>query len=205
MPSGASAVLVFARAPVAGAVKTRLIPRLGAAGAARLQERLIRATLRTAHAAQCGPVQLHLAPAHTLYRGAARQKGKDLGERMYRALRRGLRRSSSVILIGTDCPELRPSDLRRAARWLRGGADIVLAPAEDGGYALIAARRISISIFSGIRWGGADVYRETLKRAERAGLRWRALRTVRDLDRPADLERLRSLRFSAASRRCARR
>jgi uncharacterized protein len=205
MPSAASAVLVFARAPVAGAVKTRLIPRLGAAGAARLQHHLIRATLRTAQAAHCGPVQLHLTRPHALFRRSKVQKGGDLGERMHRALRTALRRHRSAILIGTDAPALGAADLRRAARWLLGGADVVLAPAEDGGYALIAARRISFSVFAGIEWGGADVYRETVKRLDAAGLRWRALRTVWDVDRPADLERLRSLRFSSASRRRARR
>jgi glycosyltransferase A (GT-A) superfamily protein (DUF2064 family) len=79
MPSAASAVLVFARAPVAGAVKTRLIPALGAAGAARLHERLIRSALRTARAASCGPVALHLTQGHALFPGARLQRGKDLG------------------------------------------------------------------------------------------------------------------------------
>ena len=198
-------IIVFARAPIAGAVKTRLVPRLGAAGAARLQQRLIRSALRTAGAARCGPVELHLSGRHTLYPRAKKQKGNDLGERMYHAMRVALERYSAVILIGTDSPELRPADLRRAARWLRGGADVVLAPAEDGGYALIAARRISPGIFQGIAWGSDSVYSATVKGIERARLEWRALRTVWDVDRPADLERLRSLRFSSASRRRARR
>jgi rSAM/selenodomain-associated transferase 1 len=205
MPSAASAVIVFARAPVAGAAKTRLIPRLGAAAAARLQERLVRSALRTAHGAACGPVELHLTRPHALFRHSKIQRGRDLGERMHYALRLALRRHGSAILIGSDCPELRPADLRRTARWLRGGADVVLAPAEDGGYALIAARKISSELFRGIAWGSNSVYGETVKRIEAAGLRWRALRTVWDLDRPADLERLRSLRFSSAWRRCARR
>jgi rSAM/selenodomain-associated transferase 1 len=205
MPSAASAVIVFARAPVAGAVKTRLIPRLGAPGAARLQQRLTRCALRMARGAHCGPVELHLTRPHALYRGAKRQKGDDLGERMQNALALALRRYRSAILIGTDAPALTAADLRRAARWLQGGADVVLAPAEDGGYALIAATRVSSSLFRGMPWGSDRVYAETVKRANQAGLRWRALRTVWDVDRPADLERLRSLRFSSASRRCARR
>jgi uncharacterized protein len=205
MPSAASAVIVFARAPVAGAVKTRLIPRLGAAGAARLQERLVHSALRTARAAACGPVELHLTRPHALFRHSKMQKGRDLGERMHRALRSGLRHHGSVILIGTDCPALRAGDLRQAARWLRGGVDVVLAPAEDGGYALVAARKISPEVFRGIAWGSDSVYGETVKRIEASGLRWRALRTVWDVDRPADLERLRSLRFSSTSRRSARR
>jgi uncharacterized protein len=205
MPSAASAVLVFARAPVAGAVKTRLVPRLGAAGAARLQERLMRATLRTARAADCGPVELHLTRRHALFRRSKLQQGCDLGERMHHALRTALRRYRSAILIGADAPALGAADLRRAARWLQGGTDVVLAPAEDGGYALIGARKISAGVFRGIAWGSDSVYAQTVKRVEAAGLRWRALRRVWDVDRPADLERLRSLRFSSASRRCARR
>ena len=205
MSSGASALIVFARAPIAGAVKTRLIPELGAAGAARLHERLIRATLATARASRCGPVELHLTRKHTLFPGAQAQRGADLGERMQNALAAALRRYRCDVLIGADAPALTPRDLRRAVRWLQGGAELVLAPAEDGGYALIGATRISFSVFRGIEWGAESVYRETVRRIESAGLRWRALRTIWDVDRPADLARLRSLRFSAASWRCARR
>jgi len=123
---------------------------------------------------------------------------------MCNALRVALRSHSFAILIGSDCPELGRADLRRAARWLQGGCDVVLAPAEDGGYALIGARRPR-DIFSGVEWGSSSVYASTTARLDKAGLRWRALRTVWDVDRPADLERLRSLRFSSASRRGARR
>src|SRR5437879_10054624 len=69
---------------------------------------------------------------------------------MYRALAAALRRYSAALLIGTDCPVLRPQDLRRATRLLRGGCDVVLSPAEDGGYALIGARRVSWRLFDGI-------------------------------------------------------
>jgi hypothetical protein len=94
-------------------------------------------------------------------------------------------------------------DLQRAARWLRGGYDAVLAPAEDGGYALIGLRKSVPRLFQGIEWGSERVYAETVKKL--AGYRWRALRRVWDLDRPQDLERLRSLRFPLASRQVARR
>jgi glycosyltransferase A (GT-A) superfamily protein (DUF2064 family) len=118
--------------------------------------------------------------------------------------------STPFRLIGADCPELAARDLRRADRLLRAGCDAVIAPAEDGGYALIALRRCSPLLFEGIGWGGPDVYAETLRRLERLGWRWRALRTVWDLDRPEDLPRLgrvrlRSRRFSSGARRAARR
>lgn len=204
MPTGASAVvIIFARAPVAGAVKTRLIPRLGAEGAARLQRRLIRTALRTAQAV--APIELHVTRTHSWLRSLGvplvPQRGRDLGERMHHALKQ----RRLAILIGSDAPALRPADLHRARRWLQGGADVVLSPAEDGGYALIAARRLDARIFDGVRWGGADVLERTLLNISKVGLRYRLLRTVWDVDRPQDVERIRWLRSSSASPRGARR
>jgi glycosyltransferase A (GT-A) superfamily protein (DUF2064 family) len=190
------AVLVFSRAPQPGRVKTRLVPRLGEWRAARLHARMTAHALRSAHAAACGPVELY---------DSARQRGADLGARMHHALERALRRHRGAIVIGADCPELRPADLRRAARALAGGCDVVLAPAEDGGYVLIGARRVSPALFSGIEWGGASVYAATVQRLATLGYRWRALRELWDVDRPQDLERLRWLRFASAARPPARR
>jgi len=101
----------------------------------------------------------------------------------------------AAILIGADCPELRARDLRRAAQLLRGGCDAVLAPAEDGGYALIGLRRVSPRLFAGLEWGGPQVYSRTALELAKLGWRWRALRTVWDVDRPQDLERLRASRL----------
>jgi rSAM/selenodomain-associated transferase 1 len=197
------AIIVFARAPQAGRAKTRLIPRRGAAGAARLQARLILHALRVACLAQCGHVELHGAPraGHSFFAYCAarfqvelrNQKGRDLGERMHAAVSRALRRHRAVILIGSDCPELRPSDLRRAARLLRGACDAVIAPAQDGGYALIGLKSAPRALFSNIAWGEASVYCETCARLDALGLRMRALRTVRDIDRPEDLAHARNL------------
>jgi hypothetical protein len=106
-------------------------------------------------------------------------------------MRGALRARRAAVLIGSDCPALRPSDLRRAARLLAGGADAVLAPAEDGGYALIGLRRVRDELFSGVRWGTEDVMRQTRERLARLGWRWRELRTVWDVDRPEDYRRLR--------------
>ncbi len=196
MRTGADvAVLVFGKAPLPGRAKTRLIPRLGEWRAARLQARLTVRAMRTARDARCGTVELHVLGGKKFQIRTKRQKGADLGERMYRALRGALRRHRAAIVIGTDCPVLTPRDLRRAARLLRGGCDAVIAPAEDGGYALIGMKKISAGIFSGIAWGGPEVYSETAKRLESAGYRWRALRTVWDVDRPGDLDRLASLGF----------
>lgn len=180
-----SRVLVFAREPRAGRVKTRLIPLLGEAGAARLHARLVHRALATARAARLGRVQLW---------STRRQRGADLGARMLHAFRHALRRAERVILIGADCPALRASDLRRAARWLAGGADAVFAPAEDGGYALVALRRVSPRLFEEISWGGAQVMAQTRARLALLGWRWRELPEVWDVDRPEDVRRLATLR-----------
>ena len=184
-----------------GAAKTRLVPRLGTWRAARLQARLTERALRTAMDARM-VVELHATPSatHPYFRllekrlrvPAKRQTGRDLGERMSRAFARTLRRRRAAIIIGTDCPALEPRDLRRAARLLRGACDAVLAPAEDGGYALIGLRKLRRELFEGIEWGGHRVLQDTLARTK--DLRVRLLRTVWDVDRPEDLERLGSLR-----------
>jgi len=175
-------VIVFARAPRAGRVKTRLIPLLGEQGAARLHARLLRRALRTARGARLGAVELWTAERQ--------QRGADLGERMMHAFAHSLRRAARVILIGSDCPVLRPRDLRQAARWLAGGADAVFAPAQDGGYALIALRRVSPRLFQGMAWGGAQVMTQTRERLLALGWRWRELPVVWDVDRPEDYRRL---------------
>lgn len=206
-------MLVFARAPQPGRAKTRLVARLGAWGAARLQARLTGNAIRTARAAGVGPVELHVVPSrrHAFFQRIGRgmavreQKGADLGERMHGAIAASLRRYRGVILIGTDCPSLREEHVRGAARWLMGGYDAVLAPAEDGGYGLIGLRRVSPALFQGIEWGEADVYARTAAKLRAGCFRWRTLPTIWDVDRPEDLERLRSLRFSSARPRSARR
>ena len=196
-------IIVFAKAPVPGKAKTRLVPALGEWGAARLHERLTRHAVRTALAAGCGRVEIHGTRRHSFFDSLGLpfrvQRGRDLGERMHHALGR----NPGAILIGTDCPALTAADLRRAARLLCGGYEAVLAPAEDGGYALIALRRVAPGTFRNIAWGTSTVFDETAKRLRR--YRWRALRTVWDVDRPEDLPRLRALRLASAGRRRVRR
>lgn len=204
---GETALVVFAKAPQTGRVKTRLAPLLGEAGAARLHARLVERSLATATAARCGRLELHCAPRmrHPFFSAMARRhalrlraQGRgDLGARMCRAFERTLRTADAVVLIGADCPALRPGDLRAAARALRAGADAVLAPAEDGGYALIGLRRISPGLFDDIAWGGPGVLAETRRRFARLGWRWVELRTLWDVDRPEDVARLRKSRLLA--------
>jgi len=197
-------VVVLARAPIPGRTNSRLVPRLGRWGAARLQARLTERTLRTARAARLGPIELHGAPRAGLpffLRCARRfgaslhvQRGRDLGERMQHAAAQALRRARAAILIGTDCPMLSVRDLRAAARALQGGVDAVLVPAEDGGYALIGLRRADPRAFRDIAWGSGTVYAVTRARSAALGWRVRVQRTVWDLDRPEDLTRRIALR-----------
>jgi uncharacterized protein len=147
-------------------------------------------------ASRLGPVELHVDgdAGHPLFArlqadgiaGITAQRGTDLGERMYNALRDGLARFASVILVGSDCPGIDPAYLRQATGALRG-ASVVLGPAADGGYVLIGARRVSPSVFSGIAWGGDKVFGDTVTALETAGLDWAALPVLADIDRPSDL------------------
>jgi rSAM/selenodomain-associated transferase 1 len=194
-------LIVFAKAPRPGRVKTRLARALGAAAAARLHARLLERALASARQARCAEVELHCAPdcAHPLLRRVARryrarlraQSGGDLGERMHRAFAGALGRSAAAVLVGSDCPGLGPRALRAAFDALAGGMDAVLAPAADGGYALLGLRRAAPRLFESIAWGGPQVLEQTRARLAAAGLRWRELAQVRDVDRPADVARLR--------------
>ncbi|HYC47478.1 MAG TPA: TIGR04282 family arsenosugar biosynthesis glycosyltransferase [Burkholderiales bacterium] len=192
-------VLVFAKAPRPGAVKTRLVPVLGAEGAAALQARLLKHTLKTAARAALGPLELHGDPADDDFlRYCARhfgaelvaQRGDDLGARMHRAFEQALTRASLVVLVGSDCPALTAKHLRLAAHALAEGHDAVFVPTEDGGYALIGLTRSDPRLFRDMPWSSPDVMAETRRRVRE--LAWRAveLETLWDVDRPADYERL---------------
>ena len=185
----------MAKAPVPGLAKTRLIPVLGAAGAARLQERFIAATVTTALAA--GDVTLWAAPddAHPIFRELppdvhlARQVGSDLGERMHAAIAAA---RAPVVVIGTDCPALTANHLRTAIALLHDGLDAVIAPAEDGGYVLIGLNRPVPALFQGVAWSTPSVMAETRHRLAAANLSWREPFRLWDVDTPEDLDRMRA-------------
>ena len=199
MPPTSRRVLVFAKAPVPGAAKTRLIPLLGAEGAAALHARLVKHTLATARQAALGTIELHGAPADDdfLRHCAARypaelidQSEGDLGERMCTALRSALAAVDHAILIGTDSPALTARHLRHAAQALAQGHDAVIVPAEDGGYVLIGLARVDPALFDGIEWSTAHVMEQTRERLRALGWRWVELETLWDVDLPEDYARL---------------
>ncbi len=193
----AARILVFAKAPIPGQAKTRLIPALGAQGAADLHEKMVRHTLDTATQANLCPVELWCAnePDHPFFYDLLQhypltlkqQCGNDLGERMNYALCKTLKQSPYALLIGTDSPSLAVNDLRNALEKLKNGDDCVLNPAEDGGYVLIGLSRCDDKIFSDIVWGSSSVLSATRERLQRLDWRWSELETHRDIDRPEDL------------------
>ncbi|MBI2970749.1 MAG: TIGR04282 family arsenosugar biosynthesis glycosyltransferase [Gammaproteobacteria bacterium] len=195
------AVAVFARAPVPGTVKTRLLPELGESGAAELHEVLVTRTLETVASSGLGPAVLWCAPStdHPFLRDCAArfdlqlalQTGLTLGDRMHNACEYMLREHEHMLLVGSDCPELCAGDLRIAARWLEEDSDVVLGPAEDGGYYLIGTNRAEQTMFAGVDWGSPHVLMQTRVNLTAACLRWRELAVRWDLDRPEDLERYR--------------
>jgi rSAM/selenodomain-associated transferase 2/rSAM/selenodomain-associated transferase 1 len=194
-----AAILVFARAPVPGQAKTRLIPALGEQGSADLHRRLVRQTLETVTTIKGLDVQLWCTPdtSHPFFSELSgtysvclqAQKGNDLGERMHAAFESVLRDHDHAVLIGTDCPELCAADIRQALQALREGQEVVLGPAKDGGYVLIGLSQSHAALFAGIDWGTPAVLAQTHERVKQAGLRLSELPVRHDLDDPADLER----------------
>lgn len=200
-------LLVFAKAPVPGRVKTRLMPRLDGETCARLQRQLVARALQTVAAAGLCPAELWCAPAcdHPFFAECARrfavqlraQQGTDLGRRMHHALRDALGRAKFAVLIGCDCPSLSRAELTQACAWLADGVPVVLGPAEDGGYVLIGMHRAALldaesglpTLFERLDWGSSTVLAQTRARLRAAGWRWRELETLWDLDRPEDLAR----------------
>ena len=190
-------IAILAKAPVPGRVNTRLIPAIGAHAAAVLQERLTERAVATALAAGVGPVTLWCAPdaTHSTFLKLVtqqriilkRQPEGDLGVRMLAAT---AATSGPVLVIGTDCPALTELHLRGAANSLREGNDVVIIPAEDGGYVLIGTRTAQPAIFAGIEWGTSTVLAESRARIIEERLVLMEQPPLWDVDTEADLARL---------------
>jgi hypothetical protein len=183
-------IVIFAKAPVPGRVKTRLIPALGAEGAAALAQAMLEATveeaLSTGLAVElCG--EPDAAQWHEARPGLALTAQGDgaLGERLARAAERVLD-TEALLLIGADCPELHRSRLRAAAEALEDH-DAMIHPAHDGGYALLGLRGFDRSVFEGIAWSTSVVAAQTIAKIEALGWTLRVGETLRDVDQPDDL------------------
>ena len=196
-----TALLVFAKPPLAGLAKTRLIPALGEAGAARLAAALLEHTLCQASGAGMGGLWLYGTARHPLLaRAASRhgarrrlQRGADLGERMAQALQRNCREAPAALLLGADCPALDAACLRRAALVLRQ-ADVVFVPALDGGFALVGCRAPAAAamsrLFAHQAWSVPDVMQRMREGLRALGLHWVELDALADIDTPEDLAAL---------------
>lgn len=190
-------IAVFAKAPLPGTCKTRLIPALGAVRAARLQRRLTLQTLLLARRFAATKLVLWCAPdqQQRFFRALQRhgqieqqpQNGNNLGQRMHHAF---ASHGVPLILIGTDCPALQLKHLQDAAHALQEGFDAVFIPAEDGGYVLVGLRQANSRVFEDIDWGSDRVMAQTRERLIEIGWRWCELEPLWDVDHPADVERL---------------
>lgn len=193
-------ILIFCKAPLPGRVKTRLIPSLSPEQAAELHRQMALDTLAKVSRSRLCPAELWCAPdtVHPFFAQCGErfgvslrpQRGKDLGERMHRALENALGRSAYALLMGSDIPSLTAAHLEEALSFLEQGADAVIGPAEDGGYVLIGLRRPQPALFENMPWGEDRVLEESRRRMHAMKMEWRELPVQWDIDRPGDLHRL---------------
>ena len=197
-------LIVFARAPIAGRCKTRLIANYGSRGAAQIHQALVLRTLATAKSSDLD-VELWCDPSaqHAFFLKCRREFGVtlhtqprgDLGRKMALALVRTLARGASkVLIVGTDCPALTVADLHAAAVAL-DHSDVVLQSAEDGGYVLIGARRFNAGALGNIFWSSGLELIQTRRRLARFRLGSSLLPERWDVDWPIDVRRARRLGF----------
>ncbi len=192
-------IIIFAKAPLAGFAKTRLIPALGEQGAAQLAKKLFDHAVGVALSADIGSVELCVTPALDCSYWKAyscpknlilsEQGEGDLGERMARAALRALQSHASVLLMGTDCPELDSHYLQNAAEELLCH-DACLTPVSDGGYALMGLNAFHERLFVDIPWSTEKVSALTLERFRQLDWQVAHLRALHDIDEADDLQYL---------------
>lgn len=196
MSAATTRIVIFAKAPVAGKVKTRLIPMLGEEGAARLAQRMLTDTVEHAKEARLSTPQLCASPhpgdpswAEHLPPGVwvTDQGPGDLGQRLAAAAKRVIEGGENILLIGTDCPALDSVRLREAAAKLATN-EAVIHPATDGGYVLLGLARTDPSLFEGIAWSTDTVAATTVERIRALGWSLWIGDTLTDIDEPADLD-----------------
>jgi len=192
-------LIIFTRYPEAGKTKTRTIPALGPEGAAKLQQEMTEHTLRRAkQLQQKKSVSIQVCFTGTSQQLMAKWLGQDLlylpqsdgdlGDRMISAFKSCFDRGiNKVVIIGIDCPDLDASLLAEAFEALNNGSDLVLGPAEDGGYYLIGLNSLIPELFLGIDWGSSKVLNQTKNIADRLNLKVGYLKVLNDVDRPEDL------------------
>ncbi len=186
----------FAKEPIPGQVKTRMMPYLNAQQACELHRDLLLWTCCTLTGTGLASVELWVSgnSGHRVFTQCAdmgiaevkTQQGADLGERMYHAIYEGLKSYRKVILVGSDCPGIDAGYLNNAIAAL-DQQTLVLGPASDGGYVLIGATEIWGSLFERVSWGGSEVLAQTKARIATLGEQYFELNVLADIDRPEDL------------------
>lgn len=205
MKQGAPHLLIFARYPEPGKVKTRLVSALTPQVAARLHRRMTEAVVKIARAARRAAVTRGEMPVTIWYTGARRRDFRawlgtdlgfaeqasgdcDLGVRMLDAFEAAFQSGAGAVIgVGSDIPGLTSEILEQAVEGLRS-KNTVVGRAADGGYYLIGMKSVHPSLFEGIDWGTGRVYAQTCERIRRLGLSVADLPPLRDVDRPEDLD-----------------
>lgn len=189
-------LLIFVKHPVQGEVKTRLAAEIGDPKALAAYVRLLAHTRRTAEGVSCAKAVWYgnAIPDADLWSetGWPRlpQQGGDLGARMQHAFQWGFAAGyRHLLIIGSDCGELRPEHLESAFRALEH-CDAALGPAADGGYYLLGLRQMAEAVFTGKAWSTDQVFQATLDDLHAAGLNTCLLPRLSDVDTAADLARV---------------
>lgn len=193
-------LILFAKSPMAGRVKTRLIPDLGEQGAADLARALIDESVRRSVESWPGPVSLQVWPdtGHQCFETLrhrhgiklARQSGGDLGAKMFEALNDAHERGAAAAVMGCDVPHC-PAETHRTAHAFLAQGRSIIGPSDDGGYYLIGINPPDRDCFERISWGGSKVFDTTLKRAANASINLIVLQQLNDIDTMSDIEALR--------------
>jgi len=201
-------IILFARAPEYGQVKTRLAAGIGDQAALVIYRQLLEHTFQMVADSQLAPIELHVDgnQTHPFMQQIATQAGAkivvqqgiDLGERMYRALDGALQQREAVIIIGTDCPVMDAAYLENALQQLARGTEVVVGPSEDGGYVLIGATRADDRVFHNINWGCDSVMQQTRLAMKGAGIGFSELEILWDIDHPEDLRRWQRINADSA-------
>jgi len=191
-------VLVFAKAPILGTVKTRMQPVLSEEESLILHSHLVEYLLEKLLKARLAKVELWLSEPSPNWPNRAgvnqfTQQGRDLGQRLSHALLSALERYQSVVIVGGDCPFFGVDYLAKAFDTLEQGYQSVLGPAEDGGYVLIGSRQHDVRLFEKINWGSGQVLAQTRKQLKGMKWQWKELQSLSDIDRPKDLLLLRRI------------
>ena len=190
-------IVILAKAPLPGLAKTRLVPALGENGAADLAVRMLIHSVSEAVKSGIGSIELSVSPAveASVWHDAeipesvklTEQIKGDLGQRMEHIARRVISNGESILMIGTDCPQITADVLIDAALAL-DTHDCCIIPVSDGGYALLGLNRHLPELFSDIPWSTGDVAFLTIQRIRQAGLSLAELPMLHDIDVADDLK-----------------